>query len=280
MRIGTGILLAGVTMLSSAALAQQRAPERYAIGDEVELRSLGKWYHATIVKSLGGDAYILRFDGGDEAMERESGNLRLLRRATPVAALATTAPTPALRDPQRDRIRWADGTGVGGPEGLGDSDLGTRATYRFTEYPERACPAAAEYLRRGVADSRAVAIRETIAPFCRKRAVRVAPSPSGAVPPPGRYVCMRLASSGNTITGDLRLQPGGGYSFAGDAGRYRIADGLMTFVGGPFATTTTHWVGQFHPPGPRFALPTIALRTQADVAAGNARDLQWCNLAD
>ena len=90
---------------------------------------------------------------------------------------------------------------------------------------------------------------------------------------------MRLSIAGNTTSGDLRLLPGGNYNFAGSTGRYAVASGMMTFLGGPLDTSKTHWVGQSHAAGSSAAQPTIAIRTQADVAAGNSRDLQWCNLA-
>lgn len=178
-----------------------------------------------------------------------------------------------------DAQNFADGTGPGPPTALSDVDLGVRATYRFTENPARACPAAEEYVRRGLSTTKAVAIRDTVLPFCKRRAVALAVHRS-TTPIPGRYTCLRVGFVGNQVADDLVLRADGTYEVGGGTGKFALGTGGIIFSSGPWMTSRTNWVGKFVPQGAEAKLPTIVLRDQRDVLAGNKRDLQWCNLGN
>lgn len=175
---------------------------------------------------------------------------------------------------------FPDGTGTAPASELSNTDLGVRAAYRFTEYPERACPAAEEFSRRGVQNSKSFAIAETILPYCRKlkTASRRAPA-SVSAPPLGRYTCLRTGFTGNSVADDLTIQAGGRYSVGGGAGQFSYSGNSLVFATGPWATARSNWIGQFVPAGASAKYPTIVVRDRRDVAAGNKRDLQWCNFA-
>lgn len=106
-------------------------------------------------------------------------------------------------------------------------------------------------------------------------------------PPLGRYTCLRLGISENQIAPDLTLLPGDRYSSLDETGTYSYdpASRTITWLSGSLATSRTNWVGVFVPGGQAGASiesakdPTIAIRDREDVAAGNKRDLQWCNHA-
>lgn len=167
---------------------------------------------------------------------------------------------------------------------MSDVDIGVLATNRFTEYPERACPAAEEYLRRGIHSTKETAIRETVAPYCRRnghgvpKAGAAAPVGGGG-PPVGRYVCLRMGNMQNAPADDLIIGAGNKYTVAGTKGQFARAGSSIQWTSGAWATGRTGWVARYDAPGPTAKYPTIVLRLASDVAAGNKRDLQWCNLA-
>lgn len=176
--------------------------------------------------------------------------------------------------------RFPDGTGDAPAEKLSNSDLGIRAAYRFTEFPERACPAAAEFVRRGIQSTKTSVVTQTVLPYCRRQSSTVATSASPAArPPTGRYTCLRIGSVANAVADDLTVAGAGRYSVGGRSGEFSYADGTMTFASGPWATSRSSWVGQFKAAGPGAKDPTIVVRDLRDVSAGNKRDLQWCSLA-
>lgn len=204
-------------------------------------------------------------------MRRLAGSVTLCWLSiAPIGALLLS---PAAANAQQS----ADLPNASSVASLSDTELGVQATYRFTENPARACPAAEEYVRRGLRTTKAIAIQETVLPFCKKRAGLSVPSQRALFP--GRYTCLRVGFAGNQVADDLFIHANGGYEVGGGTGRYTARDSEIVFDGGPWATARSRWVGQFVPAGSGAKVPTIVIRDQRDVLAGNKRDLQWCNLA-
>jgi hypothetical protein len=307
---GFQLLLFGAALLAlRASPAPAQLVSHYHAGDAVEIFSgTGKWYPATITRDFGKGSYLIRYEDGTEMVENESANMRLVRAASPPtqprAAAPAPAPAPAAGPAPAAPVPDEPRAPASRLAGMSLTDLGILATDRFTEHPESSCPAAREYARRGEKNSKAAAV-EVVLHYCDENGYGVSGKsararPAGP-PPLGRYACLSMGgvaeSDGsvrdpvfgktptktvrNRVAPDIRLTAPGRYSTLDASGTYTYdaATRTLTWTAGPLSTARTQRVGIYVPAGHGAKDPTIVIRDRRDVAAGNKRDLQWCNLA-